>query len=166
MIASEKDLEDYICDNQEEFMNFLAEELDVDPELKFVGRQVKIGNDNICDLLYEYEYNKSSIYFIVVELKFRELEVKDLAQISRYLSVLNNKIHEKNKDFPNAVGVFVSFGLSKELQEISSAKILDDIYFVKIKPKLYYEREKYSKREEYIKSVELDSRIEEIYGKE
>lgn len=51
MINYEKDLEDYICNNQEEFINQLQEIYGKD--IKFLGRQVDIGKrENIADLVY------------------------------------------------------------------------------------------------------------------
>lgn len=166
MINSEKDLEDYICENQEEFINTLKTILSIDEKINFIGRQVKLGNDNICDLLYEFEYDEKSKNFIVVELKFRPLETKDLAQISRYISVLNDKLEMKDELGIGATvyGVFVSFGLSREMMEIESANLLNNIYFIKIEDKLFYSEERYYKKPEYIKKIELDERIENIYG--
>lgn len=166
MINSEKDLEDYICENQEEFIDTLKTILGIDETINFIGRQIKLGNENICDLLYEFEYNEKDKNFIIVELKFRELETKDLAQISRYISILNDKLEMKDEFGIGATiyGVFVSFGLSREMKEVESAHLLDFIYYIKIKQKLYYEEEKYSKNPEYIEKIELDERIEKIYA--
>lgn len=166
MINSERDLENYICENQEDFINVLKETMDIGENINFIGRQVKLGNDNICDLLYEFEYDKKSKNFIVVELKFRELETKDLAQISRYISVLNDKLEMKDEQGIGATiyGVFVSFGLSREMMEIESANLLNYIYFIKIEDKISYIAENYYKSPQYIQNIELDERIENIYG--
>ena len=89
MIDSEKSLEDYICNHQEKFIAILKTNMkEKDCDIKFLGRQVRLGNDNIADLIYYYE--KLTTYeeiemneriYIIVELKYRSLEPKDLVQL-------------------------------------------------------------------------------------
>ena len=181
MISSEKDLEDYICDNQEEFIEELKKifGLKKEKEIIFVGRQVSIGKDNRADLVYCFEdkiidENTNEIFinnlnYIIVELKFRKLELEDLGQICRYMSVLKDKINseeERDKDFRycDVFGVFVSFGLNNTFQEFDVAKITEKIGYLKIEAKLEYCKEDYSRNESYINDIKLDSKIENLYG--
>lgn len=51
MLFNERDLEDYICNNQEQFIATLKKEIyGEDCDIEFIGRQVKIGEDNIADI--------------------------------------------------------------------------------------------------------------------
>ena len=181
MINSEKDLEDYICNNQEEFIEAIKNTFYSlkDKEIKFVGRQVNIGKDNRADLVYCYEdkvidpnVNEimiDDLNYIIVELKFRKLELEDLGQISRYMSTLKRKINDdlkRENDIKycgNIFGLFVSFGLSNSFQEVYIADLLERIGYITIEAQLEFFNESYSKKEEYIKNLELDSRIEELY---
>lgn len=55
MILSERDLENYICENQDEFIRQLKSIYGEDNDIKFLGRQVDLGNrENIADLIYYY----------------------------------------------------------------------------------------------------------------
>lgn len=171
MINSEKELEDYICSNQEEFIKTLKTIYTKDKDIKFLGRQVRIGNNNIADLIYYAKEEVSEAPFdildiIIVELKYRKLEPKDLAQISRYMSVLNEKIQSDEKYYgyeTNIYGVFVSFGENEEMQEISINFDFDNIDFIEIKNNITFEKENWTHSEQYIDSLILDNRLEQIY---
>lgn len=165
MLRSEEELENYICDNQEKFIEQLNSVLKIDSKLNFVGRQVVLGKDFRCDLLYEYETNEEKS-FIVVELKNRPIEIYDLPQICRYKTVLAEKLKYKNEDMkkPNVIGVFVSFGIENGLKQVLLANILKDIYFIKIEHN--FVEDKVMLVEEYFDSVKLDKRIEDLYGEE
>lgn len=180
MISSEKELEDYICNNQEDFINALKNIIyGEDCDIKFIGRQVKIGENNIADLVYYYDYLETIINpknnkeftvshreFIIVELKYRYLEPRDLNQIQRYINVLNEKIcHEEQYfDYDNHIsGVFVSFGTDKNMQEIVLAQNIEDIYYLTIKDNLSYESDNIVYNDKYIKDLKLDDRIDKIY---
>lgn len=82
MINSEKDLENYICNNNEQFIESLKKEFYAkDCDIKFLGRQVKIGDSNIADLVYYFDKPQKDIpvinrNYIIVELKFRNLSQK------------------------------------------------------------------------------------------
>ncbi len=165
MLRSEEELESYICDNQEKFIEQLNSVLKIDSKLNFVGRQVVLGKDFRCDLLYEYEMNNEK-NFIVVELKNRPIEIHDLPQICRYKTVLAEKLKYLNDDMkkPNVIGVFVSFGIDNGLKQILLANIFKDIYFIKVEHDFI--EDKAILVEEYFDSVKLDKRIEDLYGKE
>lgn len=165
MLRNEEELENYICDNQEKFIEQLNSVLKIDSKLNFVGRQVILGKDFRCDLLYEYEMNNEK-NFIVVELKNRPIEIYDLPQICRYKTVLAEKLKYKNENMkkPNVIGVFVSFGIENGLKQVLLANILKDIYFIKIEHNFI--EDKVMLVEEYFDSVKLDKRIEDLYGEE
>ena len=96
MFSSEKDLENYICENQENFIDCLKEIYGEDNNIKFLGRQVDLGNrENIADLIYYYDDilgNEKYRTFVIVELKNRKLQPRDLSQLSRYINLLQNKL--------------------------------------------------------------------------
>lgn len=173
MIQSEKELEDYICNNQDEFIQTLKSIFGEDEDIKFVGNQVKVGQNNVVDLLYCFDtknldttprpYSRS---FIVVELKFRQLEPKDLAQLQRYMNSLSQKIQEKsyNEYYNYVYGVFVSLGETLEMQNICIADNISDIYYISVQTKLSYNINNWSLKEEYIKNIKLDDRIENLYS--
>ena len=165
MLRSEEELEDYICENQDNFIQQLNNVLKIESKINFIGRQVILGKDFRCDLLYEYETNEEKS-FIVVELKNRPIEIYDLPQICRYKTVLAEKLKYKNEDMkkPNVIGVFVSFGIENGLKQVLLANILKDIYFIKIEHNFI--EDKVMLVEEYFDSVKLDKRIEDLYGEE
>lgn len=176
----EKQLEDYICNNQEQFINFIKKNIyGEDCDIKFIGRQVRLGNDNIIDLLYYYddEYcgnNAKDIKiteycrtYIVVELKIRELEPKDFSQLGRYMEILENKFSSEDKYLcrHNFVKrIFVSLGcnnLTRNMQMLIRNNA--DIDFIKINTKVEYEMENYCYNDDYIQNIKLDERIEKMY---
>ena len=174
MLQSEKDLEDYICNNQKEFIKVLKGIYGEDEDIKFVGRQVKIGDGNIADLVYYFIHDYpdapfNEINFVIVELKFRKLEPKDLAQLSRYMHSLSEKLisDEKYGGYETIMnGVFVSFGEDELMQEITMNLDFENenIHFLEIKNNITFSKESWSYRDEYIDRIKLDSRLEQIYG--
>ena len=141
-ISCEKELEDYICNHQEDFISVLKSDIyDESYEIKFLGRQVKIGENNIADLVYYYDdigNNGVIKNYIIVELKFRETSPKDLAQISRYMSCLKEKLNSDEKYCKNIVeGIIVSFGEDREMQEIiANNAISEGICFISYETKV------------------------------
>lgn len=162
MINSEKELEDYICEHQNEFIDEL-EFIYHKSNIEFLGRQIRIGNDNIADLIYYYEDEGiKRINYIIVELKFRELQPKDLSQLTRYINLLSRKLEKLNYKNFNVYGLFVSFGCSYEMQNIQMTLKNDIIKYLQIKNELFYEEESYIVKDEYIQSIELDKKITNI----
>lgn len=179
-INSEKELEDYICNHQEEFIGMLEKQLDL-KNIKFLGRQVKIGNDNIADLVYYNVLSKEdneihtfkALNYIVVELKFRKGEPKDVAQLSRYINILEEKIlideeelYEKYDDII-VQGVLLTQGANDDLQEMEM--MLADTGFEKITFCYYdidvkYFQESWTRKEEYLEKVNIKHLIEKIEG--
>lgn len=179
MINTEKDLEDYICNNQESFISSLKKLFGIEEENKFLGRQIQIGSRNIADLIYYFEesdgYEELNIKnknYIIVELKNRILEPKDLGQLARYMNTLEYKIFDESCPFEatgyeRVYGVLVGDDLDFNMQEIQIFlnNSRDLIGFVKTKTLLDYELPQYSYKDEYISELELDSRILEIHKK-
>jgi antitoxin component YwqK of YwqJK toxin-antitoxin module len=173
-ISCEKELENYICEHQEDFISVLKRTIyDESYDIKFLGRQVKIGENNIADLVYYYDDindTKEEVVFyknfIIVELKFRETSPKDLAQISRYMSCLKEKFNS-DKKYSNFFvdGIIVSFGEDREMQEIiCNNAISEAIYFLTYETKVDFKSSGFwYKSEEYIENLVLDDRIENLY---
>lgn len=167
-INSEKDLEDYICINIEEFIEFLKSIYGEDEEIEFVGRQITIG-DSRLDLLFQIEKESEDMYidiekiFIVVELKFRNAEPKDIAQLSRYMNLLKDLEYDERIGGTevSVYGILVTTGLNSDMQEIQMC-LEDknaDIKFAEIKSNIGYELNNYTRKEEYIRTMPVDSRL-------
>lgn len=171
MILNEKELEDYICENQDIFISTLKNIYGQDKNICFVGRQIKLGNENIADLIYYFDYQdditdkRITREYIIIELKYRYLCAKDLSQLSRYMQVLESKLYEKRSEKYcfNVSGVFVSFGLTNEMQDISNLPI-NNIQYLAIKPTFTFYEERYSYSQEYIQNIKLDNRILDLNG--
>lgn len=169
-MTNERELEDYICENIENFIEKLKEIYRVN-DIQFLGRQVKIGYQNIADLIFYSKENLKEfevINYYIVELKFRKLEPKDLAQLNRYMNILENKVREKYEDKEvNVYGIFVSTGANEEmkyiLDRINSSSDGNRIISIAFKTKLSLEEENFWLNEDYINNLELDNRIEELY---
>lgn len=173
-INSEKDLEDYICKNIDEFIDFLKSIYGEDENIEFLGRQIVIG-DSRLDLLFqienihENEYIDISRTFIVVELKFRNAEPKDVAQLSRYMNLL------RDLEFDSRIGgaevsvngILLTTGLNSDMQEIQmylNSYENNNIIFAEIQTKLNYQVDNYSRKEEYIQRMNIDNRLRKTKG--
>mgnify|MGYP000031228557 CR=1 FL=1 len=170
MINCEKDLEDYICYNQQEFINKLKEIYGED--IKFLGRQVDIGKrENIADLVYYQEAIEDDIRylrFIIVELKFRPLVSKDLAQSGRYMILLESKLCGDLRYLNSEIsvqGLFVSNGMDNDMEIISMMDI-PRISYLDIKHSLSFNEVNFNYKEEYIENLQLDKRIDKLFEKE
>lgn len=175
-INSEKDLEDYICENMDEFIKFLKElykdeNIDVE-KIEFVGRQVIVG-DSRFDLLFQIEEKSDNPYFeilktfIVVELKYRRAETKDIAQISRYLNLLNSLECDERigSTLVVAKGILLTNGLNNEMQDIQM--YLNDytdanIKFVHINTNISFAQDTYFYKEEFLDNMAVDSRLKKV----
>lgn len=175
-INSEKDLEDYICEHTDNFIVFLKQlykddNIKVD-KIEFVGRQVIIG-DSRLDLLFEIQEKANDPYFdicktfIVVELKFRKAEPKDIAQLSRYMNLLNSlECNERiGSTLVNAKGLLLTTGLNNEVQDIQM--YLNDytnanIKFAHINTRVDFEQDSYSYKDEFLENMTVDSRLKNV----
>lgn len=175
-INSEKDLEDYICENIKEFINFLKDLYKYDDinveKIEFVGRQIVVS-DSRFDLLFEIQektddqFVKVSKTYIVVELKFRKAEPKDIAQLSRYLNLLNSLECDERvgTTLINARGILLTTGLNSEMQDIQmylNDYTNADIKFVHIDTKINFEQDGYYYKNEFLKNMTVDSRLKKI----
>lgn len=169
VINNERELEDYICDNIEEFIEFLKSIYGEDEKIEFIGRQVVIGDSRI-DLLFqitdisEDQYIDIAKTFIVVELKFRNAETKDVAQLARYMNLLHNLEFDKRIGTPEVFvkGILLTTGLGNDMQEIQMFlnNYTDaDIIFAEMKTNVTYQVDSYSRREEYIENMQIDERL-------
>ncbi len=161
-INSEQDLEDYICSNIDGFIKFLKEIYGEDDEITFVSRQVNIAGYRM-DLLFEMQadVNEPKDY-IVVELKHRIAEPKDIAQISRYINLLDDIKHkrESNLSIGEVYGVLLATGLNDDVQEIQMlTKYSSQITYAEIKTEIEYMISSYSRRKEFIENMTYDNRL-------
>ena len=156
MINSEKELEDYICNNQDKFIDKLKKIYCV-KDIEFIGRQIKIGQENIADLVYLLKENEEIPInnLLIVELKFRELQCKDLAQITRYMASIEEK--DMNLNFENVYGCFISFGCNDEMQDV--LKYQNYIKSIELICNYDYLEESYSYTDEYLKKLKIDDRL-------
>lgn len=148
----EKWVEDYICCN----MNTLKLLANYSGDIQFVGRQVRLGN-GIADLIYHFEGN-----WIVVELKNRRLEPKDLAQLSRYMRFLHARVPQGDIIH----GVFVSYGDTEELKQIRRGINFkrDHIHFLQLSVSLHFSDYTNTLITKESENLKLDDRIEAILG--
>lgn len=179
MIDSEEKLENYICENQEQFIQELKKIFHIRENIDFVGRQVRIGEHNIADLIYsfekitkseKYDFEEKTINFIIVELKYRKLQPKDLGQLGRYIVTLEDKIINDNKtekkyDCFEIYGVLAGFDLDEDLQEIQMLldRNNDTIKFINVEHSTQYSGVSYSHNTDYIKDLKLDVRLEKLF---
>lgn len=164
----EKDVEDYICAHQEQFIEIIKGIFKSD-EASFVGRQVTLGKDHRIDLLYQLtDIDKgtpvgdvSSTAFLIVELKNRELIPEDFAQIGRYLSIFDQKLDgeltQKSK------GLFVAPCIGEKVKDMMTSWDWDNplIKFVTFTTSIKFQEADCSLgwKEDYIEKLELDSRV-------
>lgn len=167
-INSEKDLEDYICNNIHDFINFLRSIYGKNHNIEFVGRQIVIG-DSRMDLLFQIKGKSEDPNitemktFIVVELKYRQAEPKDIAQLSRYMNLLKDLEFDERIGtiWIDVKGLLVSTWLNSDMQEIQMC--LDyknaDIKFAAIETNIDFKVDEYFRKEEYIENMTIDNRL-------
>lgn len=103
--------------------------------------------------------------FLVVELKYRKAEPKDLAQISRYINLIRDLENELNKKYnSNEItvdGLLLTMGSNSEMQEIQMNLKYEgiNVYFASYQTELFYEFENYSRKEEFVKQMTYDKRF-------
>ena len=175
-INSEKDLEDYICNHTKEFIRFLKElykydNINVD-KIQFVGRQIVIG-DSRLDLLFEIQEEIDDKLFeviktyIAVELKYRKAEPKDIAQLSRYLNLLNSLEGDERigNTMVKAKEILLTTGLNNEVQDMQmyfNDYTDADIKFVHINTKIDFEEDSYYYRDDFLENMIVDNRLKRI----
>lgn len=92
--------------------------------VNIIENQVHVGDGNIIDILCAGLDDDENENFIVVELKYRAIEPKDLAQLGRYVSALI-KIWGTDKPC-NIKGLLVGSHITEEMGHIINAQLLDD----------------------------------------
>lgn len=177
-INSEKDLENYICNNITGFISNIKSEIHEyrDKEIKFLGRQIRIGGQ-VADLVFYYDSNikldefiETELLertFIIVELKYRVCETKDVAQLSKYINLFNElEYKECCKDLVcQTRGILIGFDLDENTQEIEmmlNSINENKIEFMKINTQCTFSRIAYSHVDEYIENLEIDKRISNL----
>lgn len=120
-IANEHDLEMYLLAKLKCFFNQLGE------GFTLVGNQYKIDNYYIDILLFNYIFNA----FIVVELKVRNLQKEDKAQIEFYMDLVDKKV---KKEFHNkTMGIIISKNQDKFVAEFVGSESLYPLTYEIIK---------------------------------
>ena len=168
-VNSEKELEDYICENLGGFIEFLKDTYEEKRDIEFVGRQITIGESRL-DLLFQIEEESKNPYggiaktYIVVELKFRKAEPKDISQLSRYMNLLYNLEFDSRIGGAEVFvkGMLLTTGLNEDMQEVQmylNDYMDSNITFAHIKTHIDYRVDSYSIREGYIESMSVDSRL-------
>lgn len=173
-VNSEKELEDYICKNIEQFKTFLKQiykyNKNID-QINFIGRQINL-NGYYADLLFdsvveeiideEQDLKYKTRTFIVIELKFRNLKPNDLSQLCKYLNLLERYNSDDDCEI-NTKGILLGIDLDNETQEIQMYfdYITDDrIKFCDIKTNLSFQESNYNYTEEYASNLKYDRRLE------
>lgn len=93
VFESEKELEDYICEQLDNGYNPITNEW-----AGWYGRQVDIGTYGIIDILIVDKSDDGQIYATVIELKKDLVTAKSLAQVSRYMTGLSRYFKEMFAD--------------------------------------------------------------------
>ncbi len=177
-MRNEEELEDYICEHLADFKNELQKALDhKSAQIEFVGRQVEFGVENRVDLLFTANYAqkmpdgtvKNRLVPIIVELKNRNLEPRDVAQLSRYLSVaedwFNFNADKTDTSIGIVQGVLVGPGVSEDFTHLwINERGFAEIYLLKFSPKVIFSQENldYRWKEEYINNLEIDDRVKHM----
>ena len=171
----EYDIENFICENQDFFIKQLKQ-IYGNHDIKFIGRQVFVGNRNRLDLLYYYDDKTKegdnwyiSRTFIIVELKKNSASSKDICQLSRYINDLSSKVYtekylEDVNEF-NVYGLIVSNGMDDDVKELECSNLLNYISFMEFSYIFSFSPISYSRDEKYIEQMELDERIDNLWKK-
>ena len=170
VINNEKDLEDYICKNMDNFLLFLERTFGEDEKFELIGRQIEIAGNRI-DLLFRNIWeNKEDKFkrctFLVVELKYRNAEPKDIAQLSKYMNLIRDIDYVLNAqnmtDEIEVKGLLLTTGANNDMQEIQmnlEYQGVEDIMFASYNTVLFYQLESFSRKEEFIEKMTYDSRF-------
>lgn len=134
-IKNERTMEDFI--QADESFNEYIEDIYSLKNVELLGRQVHIGDGNIIDLLYKGDgnapHNDKTKCLVIVELKLRELEMVDLAQISRYscvaLEQLWKTINKRNHENYEVYTILVGTGITLDFAHFMNGGLYDDKRF-------------------------------------
>lgn len=107
-----------------------------------MGRQIHIGTENILDIMYQGKEDvpedvAEKVYIIVV-LKYRVLEVKDFAQLARYMTALLDYTSETEKIFI-VKGLLLGTGVNRDVACMLNSDMIDsDTKVSTIETELFY----------------------------
>lgn len=141
MITNEKELENYIV-NDDSFCDFL-ESMFLLKDVKVMGRQVHIGTENILDVIYQGKEDApeevAEKVYIIVELKYRVLEVKDFAQLARYITALLDYTSDMEETFI-VKGLLLGTGVNRDVACMLNSDMMgSDIKVSTIETELSYQ---------------------------
>lgn len=145
-IKNERTMEDFI--QADESFNKYIEDIYSLKNVKLVGRQVHIGDGNIIDLLYEGDGNgpdNDKKCLVIVELKYRALEMVDLAQIGRYACVVRAQLYKTigtmNHQDCEVYTLLVGTGVTTDFAHYMNGGLYDEFSFkvMFIKTNVIYE---------------------------
>lgn len=146
-IKNERTMEDFI--QADESFNKYIEDIYSLKNVELLGRQVHIGDGNIIDLLYKGDgnapHNDKNKCLVIVELKFRDLEMVDLAQIGRYACVtlahLYKTIDTRNYQNFDVYTLLVGTGITLDFAHFMNGGLYDEFRFkvMRIKTDIIYE---------------------------
>lgn len=146
-IKNERTMEDFV--QADESFNKYIEDIYSLKNVKLLGRQVHIGDGNIIDLLYEGDgnapYNDKNKCLVIVELKFRALEMVDLAQLGRYACVATAQLYKTidrrtHQNF-DIYSILVGTGVTEDFAHFMNGGLYDEYRFkvMLIKTDVVYE---------------------------
>lgn len=122
-VVEESDLESVLMDHLQQFL------LELGTGFCFEARQKRILVDNqyyYYDLLF---YNRLIHSGIIVELKSRPLDYKDVAQLNMYLTYYRKNMMLEGDNPP--VGILMCTGAGKEMVEYATAGIDENLFISK-----------------------------------
>lgn len=122
-VVEESDLESALMDHLQQFL------LELGTGFCFEARQKRILVDNqyyYYDLLF---YNRLIHSGIIVELKSRPLDYKDVAQLNMYLTYYRKNMMLEGDNPP--VGILMCTGTGKEMVEYATAGIDENLFISK-----------------------------------
>lgn len=122
-VVEESDLESALMDHLQQFL------LELGTGFCFEARQKRILVDNqyyYYDLLF---YNRLIHSGVIVELKSRPLDYKDVAQLNMYLTYYRKNMMVEGDNPP--VGILMCTGAGKEMVEYATAGIDENLFISK-----------------------------------
>jgi predicted nuclease of restriction endonuclease-like (RecB) superfamily len=120
---SEKELEQKIIDNLQEFL------LELGKGFAFVGRQYRVTLNNKhfrIDLVF---YHRILKCFVLIDLKISDIEHNDIGQMNMYLGYFETEINEKNDNPP--IGIILSAEKDSIMVEYAMHGISNKIFVSK-----------------------------------
>ncbi|MDI1355051.1 MAG: PDDEXK nuclease domain-containing protein [bacterium] len=120
---SEKELEQNIIDNLQEFL------LELGKGFAFIGRQYRVTLNNKhyrIDLVF---YHRILKCFVLIDLKINDIEHHDIGQMNMYLGYFETELNEKNDNPP--IGIILSAEKDSVMVEYAMHGISNKIFVSK-----------------------------------